>query len=203
MHQFRDKIDVDLGTLVYLVNNDRNAQEIIEHAGSESIAEIQIVYSSAEAARARCVIMDFSGDCSVSLRNLEQIRSSERSPPVIILANPNDIRAAVQAMRAGAFDVLQKPVDGAQLESSVSEALAAMRCCGPTVPRDVAQTRLETLTDRERQILGLITRGNPNKNIAADLAISQRTVENHRASIMKKTCTRTLAGLIQVVIAAS
>ena len=57
--------------------------------------------------------------------------------------------------------------------------------------------------EAERQILNLITRGHPNKNIAADLQISQRTVENHRASIMKKTSTRTLSGLIQVVIAAS
>ena len=203
MHQIRERTDNELGTLVYFVNSDDDSLTEFKYTGFEREFNIQFVYDSAAAARAKCVIMDFSGDCSVMLKALEQIRASEQPPPVIILADASDIRTTVQAMRAGAFDVLQKPVDGAQLESSVSEALGAIRCYGPAVPRDVARARLTALTDRERQILNLITRGHPNKNIAADLQISQRTVENHRASIMKKTSTRTLSGLIQVVIAAS
>jgi two-component system, chemotaxis family, CheB/CheR fusion protein len=114
------------------------------------------------------------------------------------------VQIAVQAMKAGAVDFIEKPVGHRDLLASVEHALhqtpdtAKLSEC-----REKAALRIASLTTRQRQILDLVLAGHPSKNIAADLGISQRTVDNHRAAIMRKTGSKSLPALIRTALAAA
>jgi two-component system CheB/CheR fusion protein len=107
-------------------------------------------------------------------------------------------------MKAGAIDLLEKPVDGDDLLACVDRALELARDSGKlTTLRQTAHAHLADLTPRQIQIMTMVLAGTPSKNIAADLGISRRTVENHRASIMHRTGSRSLPALARLVAAAS
>ena len=107
-------------------------------------------------------------------------------------------------MKAGAWDFMEKPLRGSELLASVERALEQSRDSSKLVAgRDDAARHIAGLTRRQHQIMDMVLAGHPSKNIAADLGISQRTVENHRASIMKKTGSRSLPALARLAIAAS
>jgi two-component system CheB/CheR fusion protein len=111
---------------------------------------------------------------------------------------------AVEAMKAGAVDFLEKPVRPDELLASIERALDRI---GDSTKlsawHKTAAARLARLTPRERDVLDLVVEGRPNKIIAHDLGISQRTVENHRAAVMKRTGAATLPDLIRLVMAAT
>jgi signal transduction histidine kinase len=111
---------------------------------------------------------------------------------------------AVEVMMAGASDPLEKPLPGVELLAGVARALELSRDSGKlTESRKDAADHLASLTRRQHQIMDMVLAGHPSKNIAADLGISQRTVENHRASIMKKTGSRSLPALARLAFAAA
>jgi two-component system CheB/CheR fusion protein len=127
----------------------------------------------------------------------------------ILVVDRDDIRLATRAIRTGAFDVLENPIDHALLLSRVQQALGALTparppisALGRRVDRQAARAAWDSLTRRQREILDRIVLGQPNKIIAADLGISQRTAENHRAAIMRKMGASSIAALIQIAIAA-
>jgi len=111
---------------------------------------------------------------------------------------------AVQAMKAGALDFIEKPIGRDELLASVERALEQSRDAGKLLLwRETAANQVAGLTVRQRQIMELVLAGHPSKNIAADLGISQRTVENHRASIMKRTGSKSLPALARLALAAA
>ena len=123
--------------------------------------------------------------------------------PVIMITGSSDIAMAVAAMKAGAVDFIEKPIGGAELIASVMRAMASGQAAsGKAVDRVEALLHFEALTARQRQIMVLVLAGHPNKNIAADLGISQRTVENHRAAIMRKSGSKSLPALARLALAA-
>jgi two-component system CheB/CheR fusion protein len=106
-------------------------------------------------------------------------------------------------MQAGATDFIEKPFGGDKLLASVDRAIEHSRSAGKlSAWHEIAVSQLKELTPRQRQILDQVLAGKPSKNIAAELDISQRTVENHRAAIMKKTGTRSLPELARLALAA-
>ena len=108
------------------------------------------------------------------------------------------------AMKAGASDFIEKPISRAELLACVDRALEQSRDTGKLLAwREDAASHIAGLTPRQRQVMGMVLAGHPSKNIAADLGISQRTVENHRASIMTKTGTRSLPALARLALAAA
>jgi two-component system CheB/CheR fusion protein len=110
---------------------------------------------------------------------------------------------AVAAMKAGALDFIEKPVARGELFASIARALEQAQDTSKLVAwRARAAEHLASLTARQRQIMELVLAGHPSKNIAADLNISQRTVENHRAAIMRKTGTKSLPALARLALAA-
>jgi two-component system, LuxR family, response regulator FixJ len=113
-----------------------------------------------------------------------------------------DVPIAVQALKAGAADFLEKPFDDDQLLSAVQRAIAASQRARDeaTAVADIA-ARLATLTPREREVLDRLVAGQPNKTIAYDLGSSPRTVEVHRARVMEKMHARSLAELVRMTIA--
>jgi FixJ family two-component response regulator len=121
--------------------------------------------------------------------------------PVIFITGHGDIPMAVEAMQHGAFDFLQKPFRDQDLLDRVQRALEKDRGNRALLrEKNRIQERRDSLTPREREILDLMTRGKPNKVMAADLGVSQRTVEIHRARVMEKMGASSLAQLVRMVM---
>jgi two-component system, chemotaxis family, CheB/CheR fusion protein len=111
---------------------------------------------------------------------------------------------AVQAMKAGASDFIEKPIRGSELIASVDRALEQSRDSTKLFAwRETAAGHIASPTPRQRQVMDMVLAGHPSKNIAADLGISRRTVENHRALIMKKTGSKSLPALARLALAAA
>ncbi|SDH77326.1 LuxR C-terminal-related transcriptional regulator [Roseospirillum parvum] len=155
--------------------------------------------------RDACVLID--ADLRGGLSGLDLLRwlgQSDRRLPAIMMGRGSDIPVAVAAMKAGAMDFLQKPVCGQAALASIGSALEWSRALGQAEARhEIATSSVAGLTPRQNQILALVLAGQPSKIIAASLGISQRTVENHRSAIMRKTGARSLPGLTRLALAAS
>jgi two-component system response regulator FixJ len=123
--------------------------------------------------------------------------------PVIVMTGHADIALAVQAMKAGAIDFIEKPFDDEVMLSAIYTALDRY---GETGLRDAEiagiQRRLDTLTPRERDVVGGLLSGHPNKTIAYDLNLSPRTVEVHRANAMSKMGAGSLSSLVRMALLA-
>jgi two-component system response regulator FixJ len=122
--------------------------------------------------------------------------------PVIVMTGHADVPIAVQALKEGAFDFIEKPFDDERLLAAVRGALEAGRQrWGKAAELEAVTTRLASLTPREREVLDGLVAGNPNKTIAYDLGTSPRTIEVHRARVMEKMQARSLAELVRMVLA--
>ncbi len=122
------------------------------------------------------------------------------SVPIIVVTAHGDVPVAVKAMRAGAIDFIEKPAQAAQLLEAVRWAGGLLSGqAAPDVPRKIIADRLSKLTEREHEVLKHLLQGRLNKEIAAELDISQRTVEVHRARIRDKMQARGIADLIRML----
>ena len=123
--------------------------------------------------------------------------------PVIVMTGHGDIATAVQAMKAGAIDFLEKPFESATLRKALATAAERLATADSHQAQLAeAEARLRILTPREREVLDGLARGLPNKTIAWDLGISARTVEVHRANVMTKLGLPTLSDVLRIAFAA-
>ena len=167
-------------------------------------------YSSCEAflasdfqSRKGCLVVDAKMQGMDGLALLEQLKSQAIELPAIMITGYGDVPTAVRAMKAGAVDFIEKPVQPHELMASIENALGQSHDSGNrSAQHAAASKRLAGLTPRERSVMEMVLAGHPSKNIAADLNISQRTVENHRASIMTKTGSKSIPALIRLAVAA-
>jgi two-component system, chemotaxis family, CheB/CheR fusion protein len=135
---------------------------------------------------------------------LRRMADTGQHLPTIMITGSSDVQMVVQAMKAGASDFIEKPVERSELLASVGRALEESRDSSVVSAwRETAASRLSGLTQRELQIMEMVLDGCPSKNIAADLGISQRTVESHRAVIMRKTGAKSLPELARLALAAA
>lgn len=165
-------------------------------------------YSSAEAflgaessGSDQCLIIDTNlpGMSGISL--IEHLRAKGDTIPAILITGTGDVALAVKAMRSGASDFIERPVSRRNLIDSIERAVLRTPL-GRQQDADVAAItqKLASLTLRQKEVLDLVMAGEPSKNIAADLEISQRTVESHRAKIMQKLGVRTVPDLVRAVL---
>jgi two-component system response regulator FixJ len=148
-----------------------------------------------------CLVLDVRMPGMSGLELQEQLNHQGAVIPVIFITGHGDIPMAVEAMQAGAFDFLQKPFRDQHLIDCIQRALAKDRATRAELKeRSAIRERLESLTPREREILTLVTSGKPNKIMAAELGVSQRTVEIHRARVMEKMGATSLAQLVRMVM---
>ena len=195
---------------VLVVDDDRSVREALRSVLQEHGIAVED-YASAEAFLAayqprpdECLLLDVYLPEMSGLQLVSELRRAGRNLPVVMITGKGDVAVAVQAMKAGALDFVEKPVATAQLLSCLERALTVAHDVGLMATwRETAEHQVATLTPRQREIMDMVLAGHPSKNIAADLGISQRTVENHRASIMKRTETRSLPALARLALAAS
>ncbi len=151
-----------------------------------------------------CLVIDAMMPDMGGIALLEKLTVAGRGLPAIIITGYGDVAMAVQAMKAGAADFLEKPIRTDQLLASIEMAMERSHDeAKRSAWRKMAADRVAGLTPRERDVLDLVVQGRPNKIIADVLGISQRTVENHRAAVMKRTGVATLPDLIRLVMAAA
>lgn len=143
-------------------------------------------------------------DCADGVAVLASLRDATVHPfSAIILTDPSDVITAVSAMRAGVSDFIEKPVAIEVLLASIDHGLVEAQATSLLWDEHhLAAGKIAKLTARQFEVLQLVLAGHPNKNIATDLHISQRTVESHRASIMHKTATHSLPELARLAVSA-
>ena len=146
-----------------------------------------------------CLVLDVRMPEMSGLEVQQQLNRSGSMVPVILITGHGDIPMAVQAMKDGAFDFLQKPFRDQELLDRINAALKQDAENRAAVERlaDV-KARAESLTPREREVMALVVDGRANKVIAIDLGLSERTVEIHRANVMEKMGARSVAHLVKM-----
>ena len=195
---------------IFVVDDDPHVRDslamLLEAAGyAPRSFESAAAFLASDAPTARgCLVVDVQMPEMNGLE-LQNELAARRSPlTVIIMTGHGDIPIAVQAMKAGAVDFLEKPFDEEVLLDSVRRALerASSAADHADAARD-AQTHLALLTERESEVLNLIVAGKANKVIAYELSISPRTVEIHRSRVMEKMGASNLADLVRKVLSTS
>ncbi len=151
-----------------------------------------------------CLVLDVRMPGMTGPELHDELLRNGHSIPLIFITGHGDVPMAVASMKKGAVDFLEKPFNDAQLCALVRQSLErASRAYEQGSAERAATERLERLTARERQVLDLIVAGRLNKQIADDLGISIKTVEAHRANIMDKLDTRTMADLMKTALRAT
>ncbi len=150
-----------------------------------------------------CILLDIRMPGMDGLEVQKALREKGVSLPVIIMTGHGDVSLAVQAMKAGAVDFIEKPFEKAVLLSGIEHAMERLKRSAASQDRaGEAIVRLQALTPREREVLEGLAKGLPNKTIAYDLGISPRTVEIHRANVMSKHGVRSLSEALRIAFAA-
>lgn len=159
--------------------------------------------NSSATGQASCILLDVQMPGNDGLAVLRALGDRGDSPPVIVITGHGDITVAVDAMKLGACDFMEKPYEAADLLASVERAIAiaAKRGDARTVRID-ARTLVTALTQRQRQVLQGIMRGLQNKIIAYELGLSIRTIEAYRAQLMTKLGVRGTAEAVRLALTA-
>ena len=150
-----------------------------------------------------CVLLDIRMPGSDGLAVQQVLNERGAMLPVVMLTGHGDIVMSVRALKAGAVDFLEKPFEKAELSAAIEEAFERLdNGDRHRLGAAEANVRLAALTPRERDVLGGLVDGLPNKTIAFDLDISSRTVEVHRANLMSKLGVRSLSQMLRIAFAA-
>jgi FixJ family two-component response regulator len=151
-----------------------------------------------------CVVAHVYAADADSLQVQAKLAHAGHRIPVILLTEWDDMAMAVRAMRAGAVSVLRKPLSNGDLPELIHEAIAKDKANRRVQARVTeSRRRLARLTPREREVLKLVVRGKANKEVAASLSVSEKTVEIHRAHVKKKLQAQSIAALVRMVLLGS
>ncbi len=184
---------MEISPVVYVVENAQSSGEDLGALlGSVSI-ESECYHSGLDFVdrcsldRPGCVVMEVLLAGVSGLDVQERLNARRASHPVIFLTSCNDVDVAVRAMKNGAFDFMLKPFSRTLFIERVHQAIAAHReIWARQLKNQVIENRLRSLSSREREVLSLVLTGSPTKQIAAELKLSGKTVENYRSRIMEK-----------------
>ena len=149
-----------------------------------------------------CVVSDIRMPGVNGIELVRRLKGRGSSCPVILITGHGDVALAVEAMKTGAVDFIEKPFDDADILEAIRSALSAPPLIQDNTAKKDAEARLSELSPRERDVLRGLVAGKINKVIAHDLNISPRTVEVYRANLMAKTGARGMTELMRIALAA-
>ena len=195
----------DQAPTVFIVDDDA-AIRIAMQALMESVDIRHEIFGSADeflekvsVQRPGCLVLDIRMPGLGGLELQEELIKRESTLPIIFITGHGDVPMAVEAMQKGAVDFIQKPFRDQELLDRIREALTTDEERREAQQQQAeVSARLERLTNREREVFELVVTGKPNKVIAYELGVSQRTVEIHRARVMEKMQARSLADLVKM-----
>jgi two-component system CheB/CheR fusion protein len=195
--------------VVFVVDDDKKVCEAMRAVLEDDGHAVEIFSSSEDflgayrPGRKGCLLLDAYLPGMNGVELLRRLQDRGDRLPAIVITGTSDVPMAVEAMKAGAADFIEKPITRSELLASLNNALEQSRDSSKLFEsRETAAATIASLTPRQHQIMDMVLAGHPSKNIAADLGISQRTVENHRASIMDKTGSKSLPALARLALAA-
>jgi two-component system response regulator FixJ len=195
--------------VVHVIDDDEAMRQSLAFLLGASGMEVQTYESAvaflkvAPAIKSGCVITDVRMPELSGVELLRRLRELKLGIPVIVITGHGDVPLAVEAMKSGALDFLEKPFDDEVLLASVRSALDRLdRDQRRQAERSDIEGRLATLSNRERDVLEGLVAGHANKQIAYDLGISPRTIEIYRANLMTKMQAASLSDLVRMALVA-
>jgi len=193
------------GAIVYVVDDDgsvrRTTERLIRSMGYyvQTFASAQEFLDLARPGGPACLVLDIRMPGLTGLQLQQQLLQSGRAIPIIFVTGHAEVPTAVKAMKAGAVEFLTKPFKSRDLKQAIQTAVARHEGDLKTHSEvDQLRQRFETLTAREREVMGLIVEGKLNKQAADDLGTTERTIKFHRANLMDKMGAVSLAELVRM-----
>jgi len=182
----RDSLSFALGAADYEVRTYESAPQLLERA---------------DALEPGVIVTDVRMPGMTGLELVARLKELGIGQPVIVLTGHADVAMAVEAMKAGVVDFLEKPFDERALMNAIENARQRIsNVAGRQAEREDISTRIDQLTPRERDVFDQIAAGESNKSAALKLGISPRTVEIYRANVMEKMRARTLSDLVRMAL---
>jgi len=196
-----------LSPIVHVIDDDDIAlwmfKELLRGIGAEirTFTSARDFLEGYRPSPCECLVCDLRMPEIGGLEVQQQLLDKGSHLPIILVSGYAEIPSAVEAIKKGAFDFLEKPVDGTLLVTKVQNALARSRQLhAQHLARVTREARLALLTEKERRIAELVADGKSSPKIAQDLNISVRTVENHRARLMEKLHVESVAELVKLFV---
>jgi two-component system response regulator FixJ len=193
--------------IVHVIDDDEAVRQSLEFLlrasgmTARTYESASAFLSALPAIETGCVVTDVRMPGISGIELLKRLGEMQVKLPVIVITGHGDVPLAVEAMKIGAVDFLEKPFEDEHLLGSVRSALSrAQQSAVRDARRAEVEARLATLTNREREVLDGLVAGKPNKIIAFDLAISPRTVEIYRANVMTKMAAASLSELVRMAL---
>jgi FixJ family two-component response regulator len=194
---------MDEKSLIAIIDDDESIRKSLTRLIASAGYEVKAFASGAEflespkTEAATCVVSDLRMPTVTGLQLQEVLCSKIPSLSMVFITGHGDIPAAVSAMKAGAVDFLEKPVKGSVLLEAIHRAIErSNRLKGTSTALDQLRIRYELLTPREREVCALVSVGLLNKQVGAELAITEKTVKEHRGRVMRKMKAESLAELV-------
>jgi len=192
---------------VYLVDDDPSVRDALmlllslRDIPAKPFESAERLLEEVTAEHRGCVLSDLKMPGKSGLELLEQLGAQNIRLPIVILTAHGDVATTRAALRGGAFDFLEKPVDEDILVDVLTHALAEdARSFSRQKETDANKARISSLTPREREVFGLLGRGYQNREIAVELGISPRTVEVYKARMMEKLHCETIADVVRLAL---
>ncbi|GAA0573225.1 response regulator transcription factor [Caenispirillum bisanense] len=194
--------------LVYVVDDDAALRDSLCWLIRSADLEVE-AHPSADSflrafseARPCCILLDVRMPGMTGMELQEELRRRGAAAPIVFMTGHGDVPMAVRALKAGAFDFIEKPFDDGIMLDRIRAAVAHHRVLlEDRAQRQAVLARWQTLTPRERQVMRLVAGGQMNKRIAHDLDISLKTVEVHRHNVMEKMAAASVADLTRMLLA--
>lgn len=194
---------------VYIVDDDSTLLKSLRYL-LESVGLQAVTFESAgefleqlDTIQHGCLLLDVRMPAMSGLELQRVLKSRSITIPIIVFTGHGDVAMAVQCMKEGAFDFIEKPYNDQKLLDRIQDAIEHDRGIREEMShRAEATARIKRLTPRELEVMGLVVEGLANKQVAARLGISEKTVEAHRSHIMKKVRADGLAQLVRIAMSA-
>jgi RNA polymerase sigma factor (sigma-70 family) len=197
---------IDMAPRVFIVDDDasvcRSLERLVRSVGlqAETFASAQEFLQRAPHNGPGCLVLDVRMPGLSGLGLQEALAAAHDDMPIIFITAHGDLAMSVRAMKAGAVDFLAKPFNDQDLLDAIHEAITKnLRARHARASTQEIENRLHTLTPREQEVLTLVVSGLLNKQIAAQLGTSEKTIKVHRAHIMQKMQVQSVAQLVHVV----